>query len=205
MSEVISQINEQRRENGFYAIPELLELKVRGNLILDPFSVLISSSLVIGSNNKFYNGVIIESKNNGTISIGDNNVFWPNSLIMAEYGRVQIGSNNQIGDGGVSIKANTKDANIIIGDNGRYLNGVQILGCSCLGSGSQVIGNITVQDCYLEEGESFKHNNPDARGGVLKGYGLARKIRVKTGMVINAYGVFKTEEMQKQAFFHPKK
>ncbi|WP_371363792.1 hypothetical protein SRRS_46790 [Sporomusa rhizae] len=203
MAEAFSKINEQRQKNGFFSIPELLELEAKGNLILDPFSTLISSSVEIGTDNKFYSGVIIETKNNGTIYIGNGNTFWPNSLIRAEYGKVQIGDSNQFGDGGVSIKANTKQSNIHIGDHGRYINGVQILGCSYLGSCSQVIGNITVQDCHLDEGESFMNSDPDVRGGVLKGYGLARNIRVKTGMVINGQGVFTQENMIKQSFFHP--
>lgn len=202
--EKLSAIDLQRKNNGFLSVEELLDLQNSGNTILDYFSTLISSSVKIGQNNKFYPGVIIESNKDGEITIGNSNVFYPSSLLFTEQGFIQISNNNQFGDGGVSIKANTKTSKIIIGDYGRYINGVQILGNSYLGAGSQVIGNITVQDSHLEEGESFMHPDPNARGGVLKGHGLARNIRVNTGMVINGQGTFKQEEMKFQSFYHPK-
>jgi len=179
-------------------------LQESGNIILDCFSTLISSSVKIGQNNKFYPGVIIENNDGGNVTIGNGNIFYPNSLLIAEQGVIKIGNNNQFGDGGISIKANTKTSKIIIGDYGRYINGVQILGKSYLGAGSQVIGNITVQDSHLEEGESFMYPDTAARGGVLKGYGLARNVRVSIGMVINGQGSFKQEEIKFQSFYHPK-
>lgn len=200
----LSLIDVQRKKNGFFSVTELLEIEENGNSILDCFSTLISSSVKIGKNNKFYPGVIIENNNDGNVTIGNGNVFYPNSLLLAEQGVIRIGDNNQFGDGGISIKANTKTSKIIIGDCGRYINGVQILGNSYLGSGSQVIGNITVQDCHLAEGKSFIYPDAAARGAVLKGYGIAKKLRVETGMVINGQGTFKQEEIQCQSYYHPK-
>jgi hypothetical protein len=93
---------------------------------------------------------------------------------------------------------------ITIGDNGRYLNGMQIVGICSLGSGSQVIGNIIVQNCVLEEGESYLHDNPDLRAGLLKGFGIARNLTVGKGKVIEGAGKFETSNIQSQALFHPK-
>lgn len=200
----LSSIDGHRKKNGFLSVLEILELQANGNIILDPFSILISSSAKIGQNNKFYSGVVLEINNGGNITIGDSNVFYPNSLFLAEQAVIKIGNDNQFGDGGVSVKANNQNSKIIIGDHGRYINGVQIVGNSYLGSGSQVIGNITVQDCYLEGGASFVCPDTNLRGAVLKGYGLARNVRVKTGMVINGQGTFMQDKMQFQSFYHPK-
>lgn len=200
----LSLIDSQRKKNGFLSVLELLELQASGNIILDPFSTLISSLVEIGQNNKFYPNVIIENNTVGNLTVGNGNIFYPNSLFFAEQGVIKIGNNNQFGDGGISVKANTKTSKIIIGDYGRYINGVQLLGNSYLGSGSQIIGNITVQDSHLEEGESFMSPDTAVRGGVLKGYGLAKNIRVNTGMVINGQGVFEQKEIKSQSFYHPK-
>jgi hypothetical protein len=85
------------------------------------------------------------------------------------------------------------------------MNGVKILGSCYFGSGSQVLGNITVQDCHLGDGESFMHPDPSARGGVLKGYGFARNVTVQTGLVINGQGTFDQKDIQSQLFYHPPK
>lgn len=200
----LSSIDAQRKEAGFLSLAELLQLQARGNIVLDPFSTLISASVDIGQHNRFYPGVVIEVKLGGNILVGNSNVFYPNSIFCAEQAEIVIGNSNCFGDGGVSVKANTKGSQIHIGDNGRYINGVQVLGKSYLGSGSQVIGNITVQDCYLEEGESFLYPDAALRGGVLKGQGLARNIRVAKGLVINGQGTFNQAALQCQSFYHPK-
>lgn len=203
--ELLSMIDQQRNRNGFFSVSELLLLGERENIVLDPFSVLISSGVKIGYKNIFYPNTIIEIRDNGAISISDSNVFYPNSLFLAERGIIKIGSSNQFGDGGISVKANCSTSKIIINNFGRYMNGVQLIGCSYLGSGSQIIGNITAQDCHLEDGESFAHPDPTVRGGVVKGIGIARNLKVPTGMVINGLGTFQQENMQSQSYYHPSK
>lgn len=202
--DVVSIIDRQRTKEGVLSVKELLQLCDSGNTILDPFSVLISSSVKIGCNNIFYPNVIIKAVNNGTITVGNENSFFPNSLLLADRGKIEVGNANQFGDGGISVKANTPTSIIIIGDRGRYINGVQVLGQTVLGSGSQIIGNITAQDCRLEQGEKFSHSNPDLRGGVLKGYGLARNIQIKVGMVLNGLGSFNQHDVEYQSTYHPK-
>ena len=73
-----------------------------------------------------------------------------------------------------------------------------------LGTGSQVIGPIRVQNCHLGEGDDHTAPDPDTRGGVLKGYGLARGLAVPQGHVIAGNGTFNLEEMKRQSFYHPK-
>lgn len=202
---VLHKIDEMRAEHGFRSVADLLELGESGNVVIDPFSALISSSVHLGVGNFFYPNVIVEAKEGGSVTIGDNNIFYPNTMILAEQGIVTIEDENQFGDGGCAIKANMPDAKISIGSQGRYLNGAQILGQTVLGTGSQILGPITVQNCNLAAGGDFRSSDPDLRAGLLKGSGLAKDLSVPTGMVINGSGVFSEENIELQASYHPKK
>lgn len=203
-NQIINSINQQRSKKDFYSIMELLELSKNENTILDPFSTLISRKVKMDNNNTFYPNTIVEINNNGHISIGSNNIFYPNTFLLADTATISIGNDNIFGDGGLSIKANTKTSKIIIGNCGRYMNGAQIIGNSYLGNGSQILGNITAQNCYLEDGESYTHSNVNLRGAVLKGNGLARNIKLSKGTVINAQGLFKQCNQEDQAVYHLK-
>ncbi len=206
MNNYIDSINLQREINGFLSIDETLALTKNGNIIIDPFSTLIGRNCEIGANNKFYPCTIFEVSNDGSISIGRDNVFYHNCYFVADKGKIVIGDNNQFGDGGFSAKANMIGSEIVVSNGGRYLNGVQLLGKTYLGSGSQIIGNITVQNCSLAAGENYTYPNPDERGGLLKGIGLARNLAIEKGMVINGNGDFEPTQMKNQSYYHaPKK
>ena len=198
-----AQIDAQRKEKGFRTLEEMLEL-TRTNHILDLFSVLIAKKVTVGSGNTFYPNVIIECHDEAHIHIGDANTFTPGCLVVAEAGRVAVGSRNLFGDGGFTARLEQPEVQLVIGDNGRYINGVALSGSNALGSGSQIIGPIRVQNCTLGEGGSFESENPDARGGVLKGYGLARGLVVGQGRVIAGDGTFRAENIKPQSFYHPK-
>lgn len=203
--EILHRIDEQRASQGFHTVSELLDFAEQDNRILDPFSVLISTAVSLGSGNQIYPNVVIEIRDESRVTIGDNNVFYPNSLFIAEGGgSILVGDNNQFGDGGCYVKASNAERAINIGSNGRYINGAQILGRTTLGSGSQVIGPITVQDCVLEEGGDFEHADPDTRAGVLKGSGLARGLTITTGAVLNGLGTFDADNIEVQSKYHPK-
>jgi acetyltransferase-like isoleucine patch superfamily enzyme len=104
---LLAKIDAQRTSRGFMSVTELLEkLSSEKNVVLDPFSVLVSRDVKIGNGNILYPNVIIETQNEGTISVGNNNVFFPGALLLANHGRIIIGDGNEFGDGGVSIKAN---------------------------------------------------------------------------------------------------
>jgi carbonic anhydrase/acetyltransferase-like protein (isoleucine patch superfamily) len=204
--ETMNQIDLQRNSKGFLTIDEIMNKISIKNIVLDPHSLLIGKEVVIGSGNVFYPNTVVEIQNTGKIIIGNQNVFFPQTLLLAGPGKIIIGDSNQFGDGGVSIKANYPDSLITIGNNGRYLNGVQIVGKCQIGSGSQIIGGqITVQDCVLESGETFSFSDPDQRGAVLKGFGLARGIILNKGQVLNGSGIFDQSEVKNQSYYHPKK
>jgi hypothetical protein len=84
------------------------------------------------------------------------------------------------------------------------MSGANILGACVLESGTQVLGPITVENCTLMTGGSFKEADPDRRGGVLKGFGTARNLTVRQGEVINGQGTFDASAVERQIAYHPK-
>jgi hypothetical protein len=198
--------NETRKQQGFFTLEEMADLDRRGNIIFDPMSVFISRLAVIGSGNRFLPTVLIECSEPGSLVIGDNNTFFSGCRLLAAPGAIRIGNGNQFGEGGCIIKANRSGAQISIGDGGRYLGGAWVFGATTLGSGSQVIGQIHVDDCDLAAGETYMYDDPDRRGAVLKGIGDARSLRISVGHVIrSANGQFQQADEQPQRVFHPRK
>ena len=170
------------------------------NTIFDLFSVLISRSVSLGKGNIIYPNVIIEN-NTGTIIIGENNNLFNGTTIQNLSGKIEIGNDNEIGENAISIK--NSQGKIEIKNNCRLMNGPQILDDCYLGNGTQVLGNIKMSGCILADGESYKEKNPNKRGGVLKGFGTANKLRIETGMVINGNGTMTTDMMESQEKYHP--
>lgn len=203
---IYAQIDAQRTARGFMSVANTLALfNATQNTVLDPFSVLLSKDVAIGSGNIFYPNVIIETRSGGTITIGSDNIFYPGALLIADQGAISIGDGNEFGDGGVSIKANMPDSFIEIGSRGRYMNGPEIMGRCTLESGSQIIGTIRVQNCRLGAGDSYREPDPDTRAGLLKGFGVARNLTVLQGEVINGQGTFEQSGVERQVAYHPRK
>lgn len=196
-------IDQQRASKNFLTTAELVDTVGERNSILDT-SVLIGKNAVIGASNTFYPGVVIEQQGDGKITIGDGNVFYPGTYFLSTAGEIIIGDNNEFGPAGVTIKANMPDALIAIADNGRYCDGVSIMGRTTLSMGSQILGNIIVQSCTLAGGGDFQEPDPDKRAAVLKGFGLARNIALEVGQVVNGAGDFATFPIEQQSSYHPK-
>lgn len=199
-----SFVDDIRRSRGLMTIADIQELVERGNVIYDPFSVLIAAKAKIGTRNVIFPCVSLFIDGQGELVIGDNNTFFSNSLIEAVSGPIVVGSFNQFGEGGFTAKTNRPNARIVIGDSGRYLNGAAVFGEATLGSGSQILGAITVDSCHLEAGQSYKDADPDLRAGLLKGAGAARNLTVPTGQVILGNGSFSLHDIKPQSYFHPK-
>ncbi|KKJ78773.1 hypothetical protein WH95_01515 [Kiloniella litopenaei] len=203
---LIATIDAQRTENGFRTLSETIELAARGNTILDPFSTLISVHAKIGQNNTFYPGIVIRADGPETVVIGNENTFYAQTYLEASGGTITIGSNNQFGpEGGVSVKANTGSSVIQIGDHGRYLGGVTILGTSTLGNGAQILGNITFESSNLAAGGTFTEQDPDLRAAVVKGRGLIRNQNIQQGHVAVLGEASTALNILPQSHFHPKK
>jgi hypothetical protein len=204
-STVIAKIDETRRAQGFLGIEAVLALAERGNVILDPFSTLIAKNARIGSNNIFYPGVTIHCSASGKLVVGDNNTFYAGTWLAADAGTLTIGNGNLLGEGGgFTAKADRAGVRITIGDHGRYQGGASVFGETTLGSGSQLLGMITVDSCHLAAGGSFRDPDPDARAALLKGQGVARKLRLEVGQVISTRDDFTMDDVKPQSFFHPK-
>ena len=201
---ILDRLDSVRRAEGYLTVTELLDAVGNENVVYDPFSVLISRNCKIGCGNIIYPCVYLTMTGAGRITIGDNNIFHSNSVVVAESGHVEIGNGNQFGEGGFTAKANRTGAEILIGDKGRYLGGASVFGTSRLGTGSQILGNIMLDGCVLADGEAFTHDDPDHRAGLVKGTGSAKEITVPRGRVAVLNGQFRPDDLQQQSRFHRK-
>ena len=195
----------QREKAGFLSIRQTLALVDRGNTVFDPWSLLISGTVQIGSGNIFYPNVVVQGREPGALVIGDKNTFNPSTFLDAQEGIILIGDSNLFGDGGVSIKANQSGTTIQIGNGGRYSHGAIVSGQTSLGSGTQILGPVHVENCSLAAGGTFEEENPDKRGAVAKGSGRVRNLNLKRGDVAVANGLPENCQVRRQLEFHPYK
>jgi len=194
--------DEQRTARGLRTVSELLELAESGTIILDPYSVLLGTRVVLGTGNVLYPGVVIECDPDSSCSLGSDNTFLPGTFIAASDGAsIVIGNNNRIGEGGARLMAT--GAQLSVGNNTRLSSGPVIVAPANLGNGCQVLGQITAQQVTLGAGEDFTHPDPDHRGAVLKGFGKARGLKLNPGEVINGSGDFSTALVERQRSYHP--
>lgn len=201
--DIYGKLNQIRIKNGFLTIEETFELSENGNTVFDPFSVLISKNVLIGTGNIFYPSVVFSCAAGKSLSIGSGNIFMTGCTFSTICGTLTIGDNNYFGDGSITIRAENHASKICIGSNCRITGGAQIYGKTELGDGTQVLGNIRVIDCILSSGGSYKTENPDLRGSVLKGCGTEKGIKLERGQVISGSGIFKMEDVKMQSYFHP--
>ena len=199
-------INASRSRAGFLTPGQTAELCATGISIFDPFSTLISASgVTLSPGVTIWPGVILETDATGEIAIGPNVQLFPGTRIVAKGGRVHIGRDAEIGDeGGFTIKADSENCTIEIGDGARLAGGGSMTLDNKIGNGAQVIGAIRMQNCTLASGGTYREPDADKRGAVLKGSGVARRIDVPTGMVIQAFGLFAEAPLRWQSYFHPK-
>lgn len=198
--EIIEYLNNIRRKSGFLLINEVLEL-AKYNAIYDVYSILISRYVLIGKGNTIYPNVTIECNDENGIIIGDNNILFNGCSIKAKGGKVEIENNNEIGENGAFVLSAENKINIK--SNCRLMNGAQILDGCIIGDGCQVLGNIKAIKCILKDGESYKYDNPNMRGGVLKGFGNATDLLIDKGEVIFGKGIFMKDMIEKQEKYHP--
>ena len=163
---------------GFLSIAATVALAAREIIICDPYSTMI------GPNVRFGTGIIL----------------WPHVVLS---GAVIIGDGVEIGaDGGFSVFGDR--GTICIGADARLSGGGTLSRDNDIGAGAQILGAIQVRDCRLEAGSSWRGVDPDQRGGVLKGAGVAHGLHVPRGQVIQAFGLFAEARLCPQSAFHPK-
>ncbi|MBF9197768.1 hypothetical protein [Microvirga terrestris] len=204
MSEAQTPGDESRQRLGFLSAAEAAALTHRGVLIPDPTSVLVSPGVRLGTGAVLWPGVILDARDGGAIVIGAGTQLFPGSRLVASGGSIKVGAHAEIGEeGGFTLKAEAGDV-IEVGDGARLLGGGSLTRSNRIGRGAQILGPIRCQNCTLGDGGSYRDPEPDARGAVLKGSGVARQIDVPIGCVIQAFGLFSEGVLRQQSYFHPK-
>lgn len=192
-----------RHALGFLSIDDTIALAGRGVMIPSPESVLVSPDIVLGEGVVLWPNVILQRLSGGHLAIGPDTVCAPGTHIFAADGNVALGSGVEIGEeGGFTIRAG-RGATIEVGAGARLLGGGSLTLSNRIGRGGQVLGPIRCQNCRLGDGGTHRDADPDRRGGVLKGSGVARDLDVPQGHVIQAFGLFKDAPLRLQSFFHP--
>ncbi|WP_245440457.1 hypothetical protein [Neorhizobium sp. T25_13] len=201
----IERFNDVRRKRGFMTVEDTSALSSAGVVVLDPFSTLVSQDVMLGPGVTLWPGVILHTGDCGAIAIRSDAQLYPGSRLVAAKGRITVGARAEIGEeGGFTIKAEQPDAVIEVGEGARLIGGGSLKLSNSIGAGAQILGPIQLQNCVLEGGGTHLEPDPDRRGAVLKGYGVARHIVVPAGSVIQAFGLFSEAPVRKQSYFHPK-
>lgn len=205
MSDISQTADDHRRALGFLTAAETLRLGDSGVRILDPHSTLVSAGVVLGPGVILYPSVLVERDADSSIAIGAGTRLYPGTIVLASAGGgVAVGASCQLGPGGVQVKANAAGAQIRIGDGVRLLNGCEVVGASQIGSGGQLIGAIAAQSVHLAGGlGGWEWPDPDQRGAVLKGAGLARGLQLEMGQVMNLQASFADVPVEAQRTYHP--
>jgi hypothetical protein len=199
------RLDAAREGGGFLGIAQVVALSDRGITIFDPFSTLVSRRAEIGAGCVLYPMVTVECDEASVCLLGTGNTLLPGTRIVATGGGcIRIGAGNVIGEGGAQVKADQPDARIEIANSTRLVSGAEIMGITTIGTGCQVIGAIRAQSVRLEGGQDWSHPDPDQRGAVLKGHGLARGLRLSAGEVVNGIGDFSQAPVERQATYHPR-
>jgi carbonic anhydrase/acetyltransferase-like protein (isoleucine patch superfamily) len=193
-----------RERLGFLSEVEIIALSRLGILSPDPGSVLVSGDVRLAEDVVLWPNVILQISAGGRITIGPGTNLFPGTRIVASGGSVTVGAGAEIGEeGGFTLKAGAGET-IDIGDGARLLGGGSLTLSNRIGRGAQILGPIRCQNCLLGDGGTYRDLEPDERGGVLKGSGVARGIEVPQGHVIQAFGLFAEAVMRRQSYFHPK-
>lgn len=198
-------VDAARRRAGFLALCETFRLAEEGVTVLDPFSTLITPGVVLSPGTVIWPGVTLQVGEEGRIVVGKDVQLDTGTRIVSIGGRVTVGQGSEIGEeGGFTIKAERPQCEIVIGAGARLLGGGSLTLDNRIGDGAQVLGPIRMQNCTLASGGTYREPDPDRRGAVLKGCGVARGIDLPTGMVIQAFGLFSDAPVRQQSYFHPK-
>lgn len=197
--------DDARRALGFLGLSETAGLAGRGVLVPAPGAVLVSPGVQFAAGVVLWPGVVLSVDAASRIAVGaGTQLFGGTRIVAVGGGTIEIGEAAEIGEeGGFTIKAEA-GATIRIGDRARLLGNGSMTLNNDVGDGAQVLGPIRLQACCLAGGGSWREPDPDARGAVLKGSGVARGIVLRRGEVIQAFGLFAGEPARRQTEFHPK-
>lgn len=195
-----------RRAAGFLTVHEVTALApdVR---VLDPGSVLIGAGVSVRPGAVLYPSTTLQTRDGGVISVASGARLGPGPVtIVASAATVHIGEGAELGPGPVTVVADGSD--VVIGGRARLTAGCLVEGPAWIGAGAQVLGPVSVRDVELEDGGDHREPDPDHRGGVVKGTGPVRGVRVGLGEVVVG-GVAHAGEasgrprIERQRTYHP--
>lgn len=206
-SAIIVQVmrsDEPRDALGYMSVDATRALADQGVWVLDPNSTLIGRSVLVGSGTLIYPGVVISCDPVSAINLGERCVLYPGSLLEAgEGGRIVIGDEVELGPGGVTIRAIGSDATVLE-DLVRLSGNCELTGACVLGRGAQMLGSVSARSVRLAGGlGGYRWPDPDERGAVLKGAGIADGITLGRGEVRSCRASFNDATTERQSSYHP--
>lgn len=190
-----------RRAAGFLPVQEVTALApdVR---VLDPGSVLIGAGVSVLPGAVLYPSTTLETRHGGAITVGAGARLGPGPVtVVASAATVHVGEEAELGPGPVTVVADGAD--VVIGDRARLTAGCLVEGPARIGAGAQVLGPVAVRDVDLADGGDHGEPDPDHRGGVVKGVGPVRGMRVGVGAVVVAGGGSGPPAVERQRTYHP--
>jgi hypothetical protein len=196
---------EHRQALGFMSAQELERLGNAGVLIPDPSSPLVSPRAAIGPATVIYPTVIVDADAGSSITIGRRCRLYPGVLLEAREGaQITIGDDVELGPGGVSIRVSGGASAVVLESEVRLSGGCELSGNCRLGRGAQLLGAISARSITLGGGlGGHGWPDPDGRGAVLKGAGLAEEIVLERGEVRSCRPSFADMPTERQSAHHP--
>ncbi|QQD77526.1 hypothetical protein I8920_07360 [Curtobacterium sp. YC1] len=189
-----------RRAAGFLTEREVAAL-APDVLVLDPTSALIGRDVTVGTGTVVHPSATLQTRAGGSAVIGSGVRIGPGPVtIVATAASVRIGDGVELGPGPVTIVATGSD--VEIGSGARLTAGCLVEAPSTIGTGAQVLGPVSVRDVVLGAGGDHHEPDPDRRGGVVKGAGLVRGVRVGRGEVVVG-GSAEPLVVERQRTYHP--
>jgi carbonic anhydrase/acetyltransferase-like protein (isoleucine patch superfamily) len=198
------RVDEHREALGFLSVDATDALGERGVRVLDPSSALISKTAVLGAGTVVYPTVVVDTDERSSIVIGERCVLYPGSLLEArDGGRIAISDHAELGPGGVLIRVG-RDGAIVLEEEVRLSGGCELTGVCELGRGAQILGAVSARSVRLGGGRGG-HRWPvaDERGAVLKGAGIADRVRLECGEVKSHRASFADAPVERQSAYHP--
>jgi hypothetical protein len=187
---------------GFLTVEQTAGLGAAGIRVLDPGSTLVAARARLGDGTVLYPGVVLECDETSTIQLGRGAVLYPGCVLRAlDDGSISTAAGVELGPGGVRLLA--RGTAIQLGPRVRLLDGCSLEGPSWLGDGAQVIGAVTARRIRLASGGAHDDPDPEERGAVLEGTGLAEGIELPRGAVRSLGRSFADAPAERQRAHQP--
>lgn len=198
--------DEHRDALGYLSVDATCELAGQGVRVLDPNSTLIARSVVVGAGTVIYPWVVISCDEDGLVIVGERCVLYPGCLFEARaHGRIVIGDDVELGPGGATIRAFQSTDAIELEELVRISSNCELTGACELGRGAQILGAISARSVRLAAGlGGYRWPDPDQRGAVLKGAGIADGITLGRGEVRSCRASFNDAATGRQSSYHPR-